>query len=206
MAAIADSGFDAVLDQLLLQFDELGWVLHGGKRLNRNGPILNVLCRQFLIRLGQLLNSRFEALPLSVRVSAPPFMMVSAAWALLAALLQGRSLKTRGTGTTSIRFPLCSAVEHAGDKDRLCSDIAPVDISNLTLPDHRHRLETCQRSPRRSETAEAQSRPDQSLDAPVILLDDVVQVLALPQTGAAQVRRPSSSPLQLSDRRDFYQP
>ena len=90
------------------------------------------------------------------------------------------------TGTTSIRFPLCSAVEHAGDEDRLCSDIAPVDISNLTLPDHRHRLETCQRSPRRSETAEAQSRPDQSLDAPVILLDDVVQVLALPQTGAAQ--------------------
>src|SRR5208282_5734474 len=44
------------------------------------------------------------------------------------------------TGTTSIRSPLCSAVEHGGDEDRLCSDIAPVDISNLTLPDHRHRL------------------------------------------------------------------
>ena len=89
------------------------------------------------------------------------------------------------TGTTSIRFPLCSAVEHAGDEDRLCSDIAPVDISNLTLPDHRHRLKTCQRSPRRSETAEAKSRSDQSLDAPVILLNDVVEIFALPHASSA---------------------
>src|ERR1700722_19035758 len=57
MAAIADSGFDAVLDQLLLQFDELSRAFHGGKFLNRGSQILGVFSRQFLIRLGQLLNT-----------------------------------------------------------------------------------------------------------------------------------------------------
>ena len=37
VVAIADSGFDALLDQLLLQLHELHRVLHGGKPLNRSG-------------------------------------------------------------------------------------------------------------------------------------------------------------------------
>ncbi|HME84065.1 MAG TPA: transposase, partial [Roseiarcus sp.] len=38
------------------------------------------------------------------------------------------------------RIPLCGAIEHAGDEDRLCLDITPVDLAYLPLPDHRHRL------------------------------------------------------------------
>jgi len=60
VVAIADGGFDALLDQLLLQLHELHRVLNGGKPLNRSGQILGVLCRQILIRLGQLLNSCFR--------------------------------------------------------------------------------------------------------------------------------------------------
>ena len=57
VAAIADSGFDTGLDQLLLQFDELSRAFHGEKFLNRGSQILGVFSRQFLIRLGQLLNT-----------------------------------------------------------------------------------------------------------------------------------------------------
>jgi hypothetical protein len=65
------------------------------------------------------------------------------------------------------------------------ANVAPLNVSNLTFPDHRHRLKTCQRSPRRSETAEAKPRPDQALDAPMILLDNIIQIFALPHTSAA---------------------
>ena len=61
-----------------------------------------------------------------------------------------------------------------------------VNLLKLSLPDHRHGLETRQRLPRRTETAEAEPRPDKALDTPVVLLDDVVEVFALPQTGAAR--------------------
>jgi hypothetical protein len=61
-----------------------------------------------------------------------------------------------------------------------------VNLSNLSLPHHRHGLEARQRLPRRTETAEAEPRPDKALDTPVVLLDDVVEVFALPQTGAAR--------------------
>jgi hypothetical protein len=61
-----------------------------------------------------------------------------------------------------------------------------VNLSNLSLPDHRHRFETRQSSPRGVETAEAEPRPDKALDAPVVLLDDGVEVFALPQTDAAR--------------------
>jgi hypothetical protein len=40
--------------------------------------------------------------------------------------------------------------------------------------------------PRGMETAEAEPRPDKALDAPVVLLDDVVQILTLSQTSAAR--------------------
>jgi hypothetical protein len=79
----------------------------------------------------------------------------------------------------------CGPVEQVGDKGGLAADIMTVNLSNLSLPHHRHGLETRQRLPRRTETAEAEPRPDRALDTPVVLLDDVVEVFALPQTGAA---------------------
>jgi Putative DNA-binding domain len=80
----------------------------------------------------------------------------------------------------------CGAVEQVGDDDGLAPDIMTVNLSKLSLPHHRHRFETRQSSPRGMETAEAEPRPDKALDTPVVLLDDVVEVLALPQTGAAR--------------------
>jgi len=71
----------------------------------------------------------------------------------------------------------------------LAFDVPPINGSKLTFPDHRHRLKTRQRSPRRPETAEAKSRSDQALDTPVILLNDVIQIFALPQTRAADLKR-----------------
>jgi hypothetical protein len=76
--------------------------------------------------------------------------------------------------TVAIWVLLRDAVEHASDEGRLAPDISSVDVSNLPLSDHRHSLETRQRSPRRSETAEAKPRPDQALDAPMILLDNII--------------------------------
>ena len=80
----------------------------------------------------------------------------------------------------------CGAVEQAVDDDGLAPDIMTVNLSKLSLPHHRHRFETRQSSPRGMETAEAEPRPDKALDTPVVLLDDVVEVFALPQTGAAR--------------------
>src|SRR5712675_1997728 len=47
-------------------------------------------------------------------------------------------------GINWIRSPLCGGIEKSGNEDRLSSDIASADLSNLPLPDHRHRFETCQ--------------------------------------------------------------
>src|ERR1700733_5229350 len=49
----------------------------------------------------------------------------------------------------------CGPVEQVGDKGGLAADIMTVNLSNLSLPHHRHGLETRQRLPRRTETAEA---------------------------------------------------
>src|SRR4029077_14227184 len=80
----------------------------------------------------------------------------------------------------------CGAAEQVGDDDGLAPDIMTVNLSKLSLPHHRHRFETRQSSPRGMETAEAEPRPDKALDTPVVLLDDVVEVFALPQTGAVR--------------------
>ena len=80
----------------------------------------------------------------------------------------------------------CGAVEQVGDDDGFAPDIMTVNLSKLSLPHHRHRFETRQSSPRGMETAEAEPGPDKALDTPVVLLDDVVEVFALPQTGAAR--------------------
>ena len=79
----------------------------------------------------------------------------------------------------------CGAIENAGDEDRLCSDITSVDVSNLTLPDHRVGLEARQCSRGRSERAEAKPRLNQAFDAPVSLLNDVVEIFALPHASSA---------------------
>src|SRR3984957_19420208 len=54
--AIPDSGFYAFLDQPLLQFNKFCGTFHSDQRLHRGSQVPRVLCRQFLIRLGQLLN------------------------------------------------------------------------------------------------------------------------------------------------------
>src|ERR1700722_17408023 len=79
----------------------------------------------------------------------------------------------------------CDPVEQVGDKGGLATDIMTVNLSNLSLPHHPHGLETRQRLPRRTETAEAEPRPNKALDTPVVLLDDVVQIFTLSQTAAA---------------------
>jgi hypothetical protein len=85
-----------------------------------------------------------------------------------------------------LKRALTAPVEQVGDDDGLAPDIMTVNLSNLSLPHHRHALETRQRLPLGMETAEAEPRPDKALDAPVVLLDDGVEVFALPQTGAAR--------------------
>src|SRR5258708_40264990 len=88
----------------------------------------------------------------------------------------------------------------SGNEDRLSSDIASADLSNLPLPDHRHRFETCQCSSGGSEPAEAEPRSDQTLDAPMILLDNIIQILDYSDTciagneNGARGRLLSSSP------------
>ena len=98
------------------------------------------------------------------------------------------------TGINWIRSPLCGGIGKSGNEDRLSSDIASADLSNLPLPDHRHRFETCQCSSGGSEPAEAEPSSDQTLDAPMILLDNIIQILALPETRTA----PSSPSLFIS--------
>ena len=120
-------------------------------------------------------------------------------------LCLGRSLqKMGGNGINWIRSPLCGGIEKSGNEDRLSSDIASADLSNLPLPDHRHRFETCLRSSGGSAPAEAEPRSDQTLDAPMILLDNIIQRSGLPETRTApRVRRLSSSPRPPLDRRGF---
>src|SRR4051794_6927293 len=61
----------------------------------------------------------------------------------------------------------------------LSPHINPANVSNLPLSDHRHSLVASQGSSGGWQTAKAETRPDQALDAPMILLNDVVQVLDL---------------------------
>src|SRR3981189_3449951 len=76
-------------------------------------------------------------------------------------------------------------MEKSGNEDRLSSDIAPADLSKRPFLNHCHRFEPCQCSSGGSEPAEAEPRSDQTLDAPMILLDNIIQILALPATRTA---------------------
>ena len=70
-------------------------------------------------------------------------------------------------------------LEQLGDEAGLRPNVAPADVPDLPLPDHRHRLVAGQRSSRRVEAAEAKAWSDQAFWTPMILLDDVVQELGL---------------------------
>ena len=72
--------------------------------------------------------------------------------------------------------------EQARDKGGLGPHIALTNVPNLSLSDHRHPFVASQRSPCGWQTAKAQTRPDQALEAPMVLLNDVVEVLDLAQS------------------------
>src|SRR4051812_44471964 len=63
--------------------------------------------------------------------------------------------------------------------------VPPANVPNLPLSDHRHPLVAGQRSARGWQATEAETRPDQALHAPMVLLNDVVQVFDLAQPGEA---------------------
>jgi len=69
----------------------------------------------------------------------------------------------------------------AGDEGSLRLHVVTADVLNMPLPDHRQCLVACQRSSGGSQAGEAEPQPHQPLDPPMILLNDVVQRLALPQ-------------------------
>ena len=80
------------------------------------------------------------------------------------------------TGSRSGRDP--KQARHEGS---LSPHLAPTNVPNLPLSDHCHSLVASQRSSGGWQATEAQPRPDQALDAPMVLLDDVVEVLDLAQ-------------------------
>ena len=69
--------------------------------------------------------------------------------------------------------------EQARHEGGLSRHVTPANVPNLPLSDHRHSLVAGQRSSGGWQAAKAQPRPDQALDAPMILLDDVVEVIDL---------------------------
>src|SRR3954466_13169343 len=71
--------------------------------------------------------------------------------------------------------------KQASHEGSLSPHIAPTNVPNLPLSDHRHPLVASQRSSCGWQTAKAQPRPDQTFDAPMVLLNDVVEVLDLAQ-------------------------
>src|SRR3954451_1173476 len=75
--------------------------------------------------------------------------------------------------------------KQAGNKGGLSPHITPTNVPNLPLSDHCHSLVASQRSSCGWQATEAQPRPDQAFDAPMVLLNDVVQVFDLAQPGEA---------------------
>jgi hypothetical protein len=67
-----------------------------------------------------------------------------------------------------------STIEETGHEGSLRLHVVAADVSNLPLPDHRHRLKTSQCPLCGWQAAKAEPRPDQPFDPPVILLNDVV--------------------------------
>ena len=78
-------------------------------------------------------------------------------------------------GWTSLR----GQSEHLVDQLRLPDHVALRHPSRLSLAERMHDLDAAQGPPRRGESLEAQHRPGAAFDESVVLLDDVVQILAL---------------------------
>jgi hypothetical protein len=70
-------------------------------------------------------------------------------------------------------------LEQCGDEFRLSPDVAATDVPNLSLPNHRHRLEACRCSSGRPEAAKSTPWAGRSFHIPVVLLHDIVQVFHL---------------------------
>ena len=78
-------------------------------------------------------------------------------------------------GWTSLR----GQSKHLVDQLRLPDHVALRHPSRLSLAERMHDLDAAQGPPRRGESLEAQHRPGAAFDESVVLLDDVVQILAL---------------------------
>jgi hypothetical protein len=78
-------------------------------------------------------------------------------------------------------FSLGRHSKQAGDECDLTHDVPSFHPLHLSLPDHIPDLISLQGSPRALHRKEAQSRFDASFDEAVILFDDVVEILDLPQ-------------------------
>lgn len=81
-------------------------------------------------------------------------------------------------------FSLGCHSKQAGDERNLSHTVPFFDAAHLPFPDHLHVLIVLQGLPRRLERKEAQPRFDASFDVPMVLFDDVVQILDLPRTAS----------------------
>jgi hypothetical protein len=75
-------------------------------------------------------------------------------------------------------FSLGGDSEEAVHKSQLSLNGAFAYSVDLAFSDHVHQLESFDRSPRRLETEEAESRIDSAFDETMILLDYVIEVFA----------------------------
>jgi hypothetical protein len=57
--------------------------------------------------------------------------------------------------------------------------VSDATVLHLTLPDHVHELDAAQQDPGATKILEAEHRPRASLDRPMVLLDNIVQILVL---------------------------
>ncbi len=71
--------------------------------------------------------------------------------------------------------------EDACNESDLSSDVSLAYPIDLPFPDHVHRLIPRDRPPRRVEGNISEPRTNSPLDEPMVLLDDVVEILNLPQ-------------------------
>jgi len=97
--------------------------------------------------------------------------------------IRNGSVANPGSGRSDRRSPKISG----GNSEQACNEgglrlhVAGTNIINLPLSNHRHHFIAGQCPSGRGQAAEVQPRPHQSFDPAMILLDDVVQVFALPQ-------------------------
>ena len=71
--------------------------------------------------------------------------------------------------------------KQAGDEGDLPSDVSLVHPSDLSLANHVHHFVPLQRSPCCLKGKEAHPRLGQSFDEAVVLLDQVIEILDLPE-------------------------